>query len=150
MAPLYQILFMNQTTHQEENENTKPGNEKRKTNVQLSREILGANIEVEIDLESRRLIFKKTQLPAPHLLHEGFTVDTFIKKFVHPGDSEQVLASLTEAGRGIEKPIAFIFINPENRQCFWFEYHYEIVYVRYSQTRLRGRLKSAGRHKNKH
>lgn len=104
------------------------------------RHLLSKSISVDLDLESREIIIHSDDVCAPPLKIDSSDLDTCIRLYVDPEQNESVLASLKEAGKGVEKPICFNFTHPELERTFTFEYHYQIVYVSYSKTRLRGKL----------
>jgi len=104
------------------------------------REMVANSIALEVDLENRQLFF---QPGIPEKLRIDFgtnNVDKLIETYLNPKDLKNVNRSLTQAKKGIEKPIPFNFIHPLTSKLFKFEYRYQIVYVTYSSTRLHGEL----------
>jgi len=104
------------------------------------RDVILKSIPVEVDLENREIIFHK-DLPAElNFQIPTNNVDQLINDFVDPTDFEKVKTSLLKAEKGLEEPIKFNFIHPKTEQKLSFEYRYEIVYVKYSSTKLNGFL----------
>lgn len=121
------------------NENPNPGN-KNTLDWKNRREMITNNISLEVDLENRQIFF---QPGIPEKLRFNFgtnNVDNLIKTYLDPKDLKNVTRSLTQAKKGLEKPIPFNFIHPLTSKRFSFEYRYQIIYVKYSSTRLHGEL----------
>lgn len=110
------------------------------TNWKLRKEILTNNIPLEVDLENRQLFFNKGLNEKLNLNFKTNNLDKVIDSFLQPKESRKVMKSLSKAGKGVEKPIQFNFVHPLTSKAFQFEYHYKIVYVNYSSTRLQGEL----------
>lgn len=102
------------------------------------RALLSKSIPLEVDLESRQLFFAES--PDAKLNFNTENLDILIDSYLLPKESKKVMQSLSKAKKGIEKPISFHFIHPLTSKSFHFEYHYKIVYVKYSSTRLQGEL----------
>lgn len=103
------------------------------------RKLIKNRIQLEIDLEKREISFTATTNDIPVKLATN-NVDSFITNHVHPKDSQTVIESLERAQRGVEAPIKFNFVHPKVPLPLQYEYHYQIVYARYSQTKLQGVL----------
>lgn len=103
------------------------------------RKLIKNRIQLEIDLEKREISFTTTTNDIPVKLATN-NVDSFITNHVHPKDSQTVIESLEKAQRGVEAPITFNFVHPKVPLLLQYEYHYQIVYARYSQTKLQGVL----------
>lgn len=103
------------------------------------RKLIKNRIQLEIDLEKREISFTATSNEIPVKLATN-NVDSFITNHVHPKDSQTVIESLEKAQRGVEAPITFNFVHPKVPLLLQYEYHYQIVYARYSQTKLQGVL----------
>lgn len=129
-------------------------NDKAKQNIALKlksnlawknrRELISASIPLEVDLENRQLFFEEGAVKKLNLNFGTNNVDSLIKTYLDPKDLKQVSRSLLDAKKGIEKPISFNFIHPVTSKSFKFEYRYQIVYVKYSSTRLHGELVKVG------
>ncbi len=104
------------------------------------REIVSNSIPLEVDLENREIFFKTDIKEKLHFDFSTNNIDSLIRNYVDPKDSKKVMRSLTEAEKGQEKPIPFNFIHPLTSKSFKFEYRYQIIYVKYSSTRLQGEL----------
>lgn len=126
-------------------QNKKPGKETKtakKTFLDWKnrREIISKSIPLEVDLENRQIFF---QTDIKEKLDFDFgtdNIDNLIHTYIDPEDSEKVMQSLKEAKKGLEQPIPFNFIHPLTSRSFRFEYRYQIIYVKYSSTRLHGEL----------
>ncbi len=113
------------------------------------RKLIDRNIQLEIDLEKREIRITTAASEIPVKLATT-NVDSFISNHVHAKDSQAVIESLEQAQRGVEAPIKFNFVHPKVPMLLQFEYHYQIVYARYSQTKLQGTLvRSSKRGKQK-
>ena len=104
------------------------------------RELLSNSIPLEIDLQSRQLFLNEKLNEKLDLNFKTDNLDTVITSYLLPKESKKVMQSLSKAEKGLEKPIAFNFVHPLTSKAFHFEYHYKIVYVKYSSTRLQGEL----------
>ena len=104
------------------------------------REMISKAIPLEVDLENREIFFTTDIKEKLHFDFSTNNIDNLIKTYIDPKDSENVMESLTEAKKGMEKPIPFSFIHPITAKSFKFEYRYQIIYVKYSSTRLQGEL----------
>jgi hypothetical protein len=98
------------------------------------------SIPMEIDLENRELFFKEAIWRKLNFDLNTNNIDNLMKRFVDPKDLRKVKQLLSLAKKGIEKPISFNFIHPHTAKSHRFEYRYQIEYVKYSSTRLRGVL----------
>jgi hypothetical protein len=107
------------------------------------RELLSKSIPLEVDLESRQLFFNTNVDKNLNLNFNTDNLDKLIESHLHPKESKKVIKSLSRAEKGLEKPILFNFVHPLTSKAFQFEYHYKIVYVNYSTTRLQGELKKS-------
>lgn len=107
------------------------------------RELLSKSIPLEVDLESRQLFFNANVDKNLSLNFNTDNLDKLIASYLHPKESKKVIKSLSKAEKGLEKPILFNFVHPLTSKAFQFEYHYKIVYVNYSSTRLQGELKKS-------
>ncbi|WP_317898456.1 hypothetical protein [Aurantibacillus circumpalustris] len=108
------------------------------------RELMSKNIPLEVDLENRQLFFKDGIKEKLHFDFGTNNIDNLIKTYLDPKDLEIVNRSLTQAKKGLEKPIPFNFIHPLTSKSIRFEYRYQIVYVKYASTRLLGELIKIG------
>lgn len=106
------------------------------------REMVSKSIPLEVDLENRQIFFQHDIQDKLHFEFNTNNIDNLIKAYVDPKDLKKVKQSLTRAEKGLEKPIQFNFIHPETARSFQFEYRYQIIYVKYSSTRLQGELVS--------
>ncbi len=104
------------------------------------REMITKSIPLEVDLENRQIFFQPGTEEKMLLDFGTNNVDNLIKTYLDPKDFKTVTRSLTEAKKGLEKPISFNFIHPLTSKSFRFEYRYQIIYVKYSSTRLHGEL----------
>jgi|GEM_PF-2187822 len=104
------------------------------------REMITKSIPLEVDLENRQIFFQPGIEEKLHLDFGTNNVDNLIQTYLDPNDLKTVTQSLTEAKKGLEKPIPFNFIHPLTSKLFRFEYRYQIIYVKYSSTRLHGEL----------
>ncbi len=104
------------------------------------REMISKSIALEVDLENREIFFQSDIKDRLHFDFGTNNVDNLIKTYLDPKDLKNVTRSLTQAKEGLEKPIPFNFIHPVTAKRFHFEYRYQIVYVKYSSTRLHGEL----------
>lgn len=104
------------------------------------REMISKSTSMEVDLENREVF-----------LHEGLkerlqfdfgttNIDHLLETYLDRNDLKSVKQSLNLAKEGLEKPIPFNFVHPLTEKRFRFEYRYQIVYVKYSSTRLHGQL----------
>jgi hypothetical protein len=128
-----------------------PETRKENLNWKNKREIISKSIPLEVDLENREIFFKTDITKRLNFDFDTTNVDNLISTYLDPRDSETVIQSLTEAKEGLEKPILFNFIHPHTSRSFQFEYRYQIIYVKYSSTRLQGELinvsrRQAGKH----
>lgn len=105
-----------------------------------SKAFLKGSVPVELDLESREIFINEAALENSPLKLNCSSLDQFINRYVSPSQKERIVESLDEAGKGVEKPISFSFVHPDLKRELQFEYHYQIVYVSYSKTRLNGKL----------
>lgn len=106
----------------------------------IGRTLISESIELEVDLESRQILID-TELAEPLNLNP-LTLDAFIENYINPSQINSIHEALVEAGKGVEKPIQFNFIHPVFPRPFQLEYSYQITYVSYSKTRLKGRILS--------
>lgn len=127
-----------ENTHGEQ----KQKSEQLNTTWHQRKKVITKNIPLEIDLEKREIYFKVDAKDLP-IHFASNNVDSFINNHVHPKDLNSVVESLSLAKKGVEKPIRFNFIHPNVPVALQYEYHYQIVYVKYSQTRLQGVLVKA-------
>jgi hypothetical protein len=104
------------------------------------REIISKSIPLEVDLENREIFFKTDIRKTLNFEFDTTNIDRLISTYLDPNDSQKVTQSLTKAKEGLEKPILFNFIHPHTSRSFQFEYRYQIIYVKYSSTRLQGEL----------
>jgi hypothetical protein len=95
---------------------------------------------VELDLENRQIFLNGEDLSSDLFPIKSDSLDSFISHYVDPEQSQNVINSLKEASMGVEKPIPFCFIHPDLKGKFCFEFHYQIAYVSYAKTRLKGKL----------
>src|SRR5436190_7531437 len=118
------------------------GNNQRNNFASLrrKREAIVRTIPLEVDLENREIFLGNDVREQLDLTLETNNVDSLISTYVHPDDSKRVMLSLVQAKEGQEKPIHFSFVHPSTSRRLHFEYRYEIIYVRYSSTRLHGVL----------
>lgn len=112
----------------------------KKLNLKQSRAIINKRVPVEIDLQNREIVFKDDSLSSLNFNPGSTNIDQFIETYIHPRDTRKVGDSLGKAEKGIEEPIHFNFVNPANAKVYSYEYHYQIVYVKYAHTRLQGEL----------
>lgn len=119
-------------------------NPQNKNNTVLSwkssRALVSGTIPLELDLENREILLNNESLEVHQLEIDPKNIDKFITDFIAPGESQKVMHSLDEAGKGVEKPILFSFVHPRLSKTLFFEYRYQITYVSYSKTRLKGEL----------
>ncbi|MBL7931242.1 MAG: hypothetical protein JNL60_05055 [Bacteroidia bacterium] len=115
---------------------------KKKSNLNWKnkRELISKSIALEVDLQNRQIFFDSDISQKLHFDFATNNVDQLINTYLDPEDSEEVIKLLTEAERGLEKPIPFHFIHPVTSRAFKFEYRYQIIYVKYASTRLQGEL----------
>jgi hypothetical protein len=104
------------------------------------REMIINSIALEVDLENRQVFFEAGVEKKMRLEFGTNNVDNLIKTYLDDKDLKHVVHSLTEAKKGLEKPIQFQFVHPLTSKSYRFEYRYQIVYVKYSSTRLLGEL----------
>lgn len=104
------------------------------------RELISRSIPLEVDLENRQIFFQTDIKEKLHFDFNTNNVDKLITTYLDPRDTKKVMNSLVKAKKGLEKPIPFNFIHPLTSKSFHFEYRYQIIYVKYSSTRLRGEL----------
>ncbi|MCC6372323.1 MAG: hypothetical protein IT236_15070 [Bacteroidia bacterium] len=104
----------------------------------IVRALLSQSIELEVDLETRKILIDQS-VAAP-LQIDSCSLDSFISNYIQPSEVNGIKEALTQAGKGVEKPIRFNFIHPEFTKSLELKYKYEITYVSYSKTRLKGRL----------
>lgn len=122
-------------------ENKKPlTNPKNKIQWNSGRKLLSHKIPLELDLEKREILLVDNALEMHQVEIGSKDLDAFIDRFIDPADSENIHQQLEKAKKGIEQPIRFGFKHPQNSRKFWFEYQYQIVYVSYARTRLKGEL----------
>lgn len=128
------------------NDFMKKPNTSSKTNTKITigwkqkREMLTNSISLEVDLENRQLFFEPGIEKKIGLDFGTNNVDNLIKTYLEAEDLKSVSHSLSEAKKGLEKPIHFSFTHPLTSKSFRFEYRYQIVYVKYASTRLHGEL----------
>jgi hypothetical protein len=135
-----------QSSKAKENSVTKP---KSALAWKNRRELISTSIPLEVDLENRQLFFEEGVIKKLNLNFGTSNVDNLIKTYLDPKDLKKVSRSLTDAKNGIEKPISFNFIHPVTSRSFKFEYRYQIIYVKYSSTRLHGELIKVGSERSK-
>jgi hypothetical protein len=116
------------------------GSEKAASSYRNIRDLM--SIPLEVDLENGQLFFIEGIKQKLNFDLNTGNIDKVIKTYVDPKDLKKVKHSLSQAKKGIEKPIPFNFIHPLTAQSLRFEYRYQIEYVKYSSTRLRGVLVS--------
>lgn len=104
------------------------------------RELISKSISVEVDLENREIFFQKDLSEKMQFDFSSTNVDKIITTYLNPKDGKKVIKSLDSAKTGVEKPIPFHFVHPITSKAFHFEYRYQIIYVKYSSTRLKGNL----------
>ena len=104
------------------------------------RELVSKSIPLEVDLENRRIFFQTDIKEKLHFDFKTDNVDKLITTYLDPKDTKKVMNSLVKAKNGLERPIPFNFIHPLTSKSFHFEYRYQIIYVKYSSTRLQGEL----------
>jgi hypothetical protein len=104
------------------------------------RDIALRSISLDVDLENREIFLQKDLKEKLNFDFPTNNVDRLISSYVAPEDSQNVKQSLIRAEKGSEEPIMFNFIHPLTSQKLRFEYRYEIIYVKYSSTRLHGVL----------
>jgi len=105
------------------------------------RTLVSESISLQIDLDKGQ-VSSNEKTGINHLLHfDAKNLSRLINDYVDPGDIEHVLQSLQQAKKGKESPITFNFIHPNSSRKHSFEYNYEIVYVKYASTCLKGSLK---------
>jgi hypothetical protein len=105
-----------------------------------SRALVSKSIPLELDLENREILVNDESLEIHQLEIGPRNIDKFITDFVDPNESQTVIHLLDQAGKGVEKPILFSFVHPRLSKVFLFEYRYQITYVSYAKTRLKGEL----------
>ncbi len=106
---------------------------------QHRKKIITKKIGLDIDLENREIHFNEELKHLPFRFSSN-NIDSFISNHVHPNDLEKVIESLKQAQQGVEKPIRFNFVHPNVSKALKYEFHYQIVYARYAQTKLQGVL----------
>lgn len=109
-------------------------------NRKILRDMLSGAIPMDIDLENRQIFFHPEIKEKLRFDFGTSNVDNLMKTYLDPKELKHVNRSLTQAEKGLEKPISFHFIHPLTSRSFKFEYHYQIVYVKYASTRLHGKL----------
>lgn len=109
-------------------------------NWKNKRKLVSESIAMEVDLQNRQIFFTSDILQQLRFDLETTNVDQLINAYISPEDSASVIQQLTEAERGMEKPIAFNFVHPFTSRSYKFEYRYQIIYVKYASTRLQGEL----------
>ena len=137
--------------------NKKKQHENKNPNLQTApklslkgcRFLVSNSTDVELDLENRQIFLNGADLSSNLFPIKSDSLDGFISSYVDPDQSLSVLDSLKEAGRGVEKPIPFCFIHPDLKGKFCFEFHYQIAYVSYAKTRLKGKLISLRKKRKK-
>lgn len=117
-----------------------PVSESNSLNWKKRREILSNAIAMEVDLENRQIFFEPGIKDKLRFDFGTNNVDNLIKTYLDPKELRKINRSLTEAKKGREKPIPFNFVHPLTSRTYRFEYHYQIVYVKYASTRLHGEL----------
>jgi hypothetical protein len=118
---------------------------------QSSRALVSKSIPIELDLENREILINNNELKVHRLEIDQKNIDRFISEYIDPSERRVIVESLSQAGKGVEKPIRFAFIHPRLRLKLTFEFRYEIMYVSYSKTRLKGeivKLRRRGGQKN--
>lgn len=110
------------------------------SNFKRKRQLIAESIAMEVDLQNRQIFFNSDIRQKLQFELETNNVDQLINAYISPEDSQQVFQQLTEAERGMEKPISFNFVHPFTSRSFKFEYRYQIIYVKYASTRLQGEL----------
>lgn len=104
------------------------------------REMISKSSSMEVDLENRE-IFLHEGLKARLQFDFGTTnIDLLLETYLDRNDLKTVKQLLKLAKKGLEKPIPFNFIHPLTEKRFRFEYRYQIVYAKFSSTRLHGQL----------
>ena len=108
------------------------------------RKLLSESISLQIDLDNGQVTAgEKTGIN--RLLHfDAKDLARLIHDYIDPTDVDHVLHSLQQARKGKESPITFNFVHPNSARKHPFEYSYEIVYVKYASTCLKGSLKKLG------
>ncbi len=109
-------------------------------NWKHKRKLISESIAMEVDLQNRQIFFGSDIREQLHFDLETNNVDQLINAYISPEDSATVIQQLTEAERGMEKPISFNFVHPFTSRSYKFEYRYQIIYVKYASTRLQGEL----------
>src|SRR5689334_1409865 len=104
------------------------------------RAIIERPIPLEVDLENREVIIRHEVRQDLNIDFSSTNVDSLIKTYLDAKDSKKVIQSLSKAKEGLEKPIQFDFIHPLTLKRFQMEYRYQIIYVKYASTRLKGEL----------
>jgi hypothetical protein len=104
------------------------------------RNLRRGKIPLEVDLENGDILISEEVKEMLNLNSLTKKIDEAIETFVAPSDTIQVKNSLVLAQKGTEEPISFNFIHPKSMRKLYFEYKYEIVYVKYASTRLKGVL----------
>lgn len=117
-----------------------PKNISPSLNWKKRRDMIRKSSSMEVDLENREIF-----------LHEGLkerlqfdfgttNIDHLLERYLNQNDLKSVKRSLSLAGKGLEKPIPFNFVHPLTEKVFRFEFRYQIVYAKFSSTRLHGHL----------
>jgi hypothetical protein len=101
-------------------------------------------IPLQIDLERGEVLVEDKMRRKLQLDLISDSIELAIKRFVHPSDSKKVKQFLENARKGVEKPLSFNFLDPRTAEIHKYEFKYEIVYVKYSSTRLHGTLIKTG------
>lgn len=127
---------MKNQNHQNEEKQEQP----ERQNTKHGRNIIANKIPVEVDLQNRQVFIESKIKESFNFEFNSTDMDKLIKTYIDEQDSQEVIQSLTEAEKGLEKPFKFHFIHPLTAKRFQYEYRYQIVYVKYASTRLRGEL----------
>jgi hypothetical protein len=104
------------------------------------RNLLSRTIPLEVDLENGQVFIENEVKETFNFDVVSTDVDKLIQTYLDENDSKEVMQYLTDARQGMEKPFQFNFIHPHTAKKFQFEYRYQIVYVKYASTRLKGEL----------
>lgn len=100
----------------------------------------GGAIALQVDLEKGKVTTTETSGLDQLLNLDVKNMDQVIRDYVDAEDRVRVQQSLQQARKGAEEPILFNFVAPGSERKHPFEFRYEIVYVKYASTCLKGSL----------
>ncbi|PBQ33071.1 hypothetical protein CNR22_15220 [Sphingobacteriaceae bacterium] len=104
------------------------------------REMISKSTSMEVDLENREVFFHEGLKERLQFDFGTTNIDHLLETYLDGNDLQAVKQSLSLAKEGLEKPIPFNFTHPLTEKIFRFEYRYQIVYAKFSSTRLHGYL----------